>query len=195
MTAFGYGVDLYDLVIFGVVRIASLRELGLTDGALTRWGVWLLDIQMVGLLLGGLFWGWLGDRFGRRPALIGAVALYSVANLASSTIGGLPSYALLRFIAGFGLAGELGAGVTLITESLPPNRRGYGATIVATVGPGRGGGGGGGGENFCPGGRPSCWVARLGWWCWPRGCGACTNPRLSCAIAGGGARKPRPGRC
>ena len=117
--ALGYFVDLYDIVIFGVVRIASLSELGLSGEALTRWGIHLFNLQMIGMLIGGFFWGWVGDRFGRRFALIATISMYSTANLANAFVVNVEQYALMRFLAGMGLAGELGAGITLISELLP----------------------------------------------------------------------------
>jgi MFS transporter, putative metabolite:H+ symporter len=132
--ALGYFVDLYDIVIFGVVRVASLNDLGLTGADNTHWGIWLLNLQMIGMLIGGFFWGVVGDRMGRRFALIATIALYSLANLANAFVVTVEQYAVLRLLAGIGLAGELGAGVTLISELLPAKRRGYGATVIAVLG-------------------------------------------------------------
>lgn len=133
-TALGYFVDLYDIVIFGVVRVSSLRELGLEGQANTDWGFLLFNLQMVGMLIGGFFWGVIGDRYGRRAALIATIALYSFANIANAFVGTVEQYAVLRFIAGFGLAGELGAGVTLVMETLPKTLRGYGTTMISFLG-------------------------------------------------------------
>ncbi|MFA5939213.1 MAG: MFS transporter [Sinimarinibacterium sp.] len=132
--ALGYFVDLYDIVIFGVVRVTSLSELGLTGDDGTRWGITLLNLQMIGMLAGGFLWGVIGDRMGRRFALLATITLYSFANLANAFVGTVEQYAALRLLAGVGLAGELGAGVTLIAELLPKNRRGYGTTIIAFLG-------------------------------------------------------------
>jgi MFS transporter, putative metabolite:H+ symporter len=132
--ALGYFVDLYDIVIFGVVRVSSLAELGLIGEDNTRWGILLLNLQMIGMLVGGFLWGIVGDRFGRRIALITTIALYSLANLANAFVVSVEQYAVLRLLAGIGLAGELGAGVTLIAELLPKHRRGYGTTAIAFLG-------------------------------------------------------------
>ena len=132
--ALGYFVDLYDIVIFGVVRVASLRELGVVGQAGTDWGLTLLNLQMVGMLIGGFFWGWVGDRYGRRRALIATIALYSLANIANAFVSSVEQYALLRLLAGIGLAGELGAGITLISELLPKRARGYGTTVISFLG-------------------------------------------------------------
>ncbi|MDP3858011.1 MAG: MFS transporter [Stagnimonas sp.] len=132
--ALGYFVDLYDIVIFGVVRVASLRELGVVGQANTDWGLALLNLQMAGMLIGGFFWGWVGDRYGRRRALIATIALYSLANIANAFVTSVEQYALLRLLAGIGLAGELGAGITLIAELLPKRARGYGTTVISFLG-------------------------------------------------------------
>lgn len=134
IAALGYFVDLYDIVIFGVVRVVSLRELGLTGQANTDWGITLLNLQMAGMLVGGFFWGWVGDRYGRRRALLATIALYSLANLANAFVTSVEQYALLRLLAGIGLAGELGAGITLIAEILPRRARGYGTTVISFLG-------------------------------------------------------------
>lgn len=134
VAALGYFVDLYDIVIFGVVRVASLQDLGLSGQAVTDWGIWLLNLQMAGMLVGGLAWGVIGDRYGRRFALLATIALYSTANILNGFVTNVEQYAVLRTIAGFGLAGELGAGVTLISEILPKNRRGYGTTAISFLG-------------------------------------------------------------
>lgn len=132
--ALGYFVDVYDIVIFGVVRVASLRELGIEGAANTDWGIALLNLQMGGMLIGGFFWGWVGDRYGRRLALIATIALYSLANIANAFVTNVEQYAVLRLLAGIGLAGELGAGVTLIAELLPKRARGYGTSAIAFLG-------------------------------------------------------------
>ena len=134
VAALGYFVDLYDIVIFGVVRVTSLNDLGITGAANTDWGITLLNLQMIGMLVGGLTWGVIGDKLGRRFALLACIALYSVANVLSGLVVNVEQYAALRFIAGFGLAGELGAGITLVSEILPKNKRGYGATVISFLG-------------------------------------------------------------
>lgn len=132
--ALGYFVDLYDIVIFGVVRVVSLNDLGITGAANTEWGVTLLNLQMIGMLIGGFFWGVVGDRMGRRFALLATITLYSLANLANAFVVSVEQYAVLRLLAGIGLAGELGAGVTLVSELLPKHLRGYGTTVISFLG-------------------------------------------------------------
>lgn len=135
VAALGYFVDIYDLVLFSIVRIPSLRDLGVTDPAeLLDQGVLLLNMQMAGMLLGGIAWGVLGDKKGRLSVLFGSIFLYSIANIMNSFVTDIPMYALLRFVAGVGLAGELGAGITLVSEVLPKEKRGYGTMVVATIG-------------------------------------------------------------
>ncbi len=132
--AFGYLVDMYDLFLFSVVRVPSLKAMGATGDDLLQQGVWLLNMQMAGLLIGGIGWGILGDKKGRLSVLFGSILIYSLANIANGFVQTVPQYALFRFIAGIGLAGELGAGVTLVAEVLPKQIRGYGTTLVATLG-------------------------------------------------------------
>jgi predicted MFS family arabinose efflux permease len=134
IAALGYFVDIYDLLLFSIVRVPSLRALGRTGDALLRDGIFLINIQMAGLLTGGILWGILGDKRGRLSVLFGSILLYSLANLANGFVTTVPQYAILRFIAGVGLAGELGAGITLVAEILPRQIRGYGTTLVAAVG-------------------------------------------------------------
>lgn len=134
VAAFGYLVDMYDLFLFSVVRVPSLQSLGLKDDELLHKGALLLNMQMFGLLLGGILWGVLGDKKGRLSVLFGSILIYSLANIANGFVETVPQYAFMRFIAGIGLAGELGAGVTLVTEVLPRRIRGYGTTLVATLG-------------------------------------------------------------
>jgi MFS transporter, putative metabolite:H+ symporter len=134
VSALGYFVDLYDIVIFGVVRVTSLGALGLVGQQVTDWGVHLLNLQMLGMLAGGVCWGVVGDRFGRRFTLLATISLYSLANIANAAVGTVGQYAVLRFVAGFGLAGELGAGVTLVSELLPAAKRGYGTTVISFLG-------------------------------------------------------------
>src|SRR5215469_1897430 len=117
--ALGYFVDVYDLILFSIVRGASLKGLGVPADEILPKGVLLLNWQMGGMLIGGIFFGMLGDRFGRLALLFGSILLYSVANIANGFVHTIESYALWRFIAGFGLAGELGGGITLVIEVLP----------------------------------------------------------------------------
>lgn len=134
VAALGYFVDIYDLLLFSIVRIPSLRSMGVSDELMLEQGEFLIRVQMAGLLVGGLIWGIMGDKRGRLSVLFGSILLYSLANIANGFVTTVPQYAVLRFIAGIGLAGELGAGITLVAESLPPKLRGYGTTLVATVG-------------------------------------------------------------
>jgi predicted MFS family arabinose efflux permease len=134
VAALGYFVDIYDLVLFSIVRVPSLKAIGVEGQELIDKGVFLLNMQMAGMLLGGVLWGILGDRKGRLKIMFGSIFLYSVANLANGMVTSVESYAALRFIAGIGLAGELGAGITLVSEVLHRTIRGYGTMIVASVG-------------------------------------------------------------
>ncbi|MEZ4298707.1 MAG: MFS transporter [Polyangiaceae bacterium] len=129
VAALGYFVDIYDLILFGVVRVQSLKDLHVTDD-----GLWILRWQMIGMLLGGILWGILGDKRGRLSVLFGSILLYSVANIANGFVTSIETYGYLRFLAGVGLAGELGAGITLVSESMSKEKRGYGTMIVATIG-------------------------------------------------------------
>jgi MFS family permease len=134
VAALGYLVDMYDLFLFSVVRVPSLLSLGISQEALLDDGIILLNLQMAGLLIGGIFWGILGDKRGRLSVLFGSILIYSLANIANGFVTSFEQYAVLRFIAGIGLAGELGAGITLVAEVLPRKIRGYGTTLVATMG-------------------------------------------------------------
>ncbi len=134
ISALGYFVDIYDLILFSVVRIGSLKSLGVSDADLLPDGVLLLNMQMAGMLIGGIIWGIMGDKKGRISVLFGSIFLYSLANIANGFVQTIPQYAALRFIAGVGLAGELGAGITLVSEVMPKETRGYGTMLVATVG-------------------------------------------------------------
>lgn len=127
-------MDIYDLVLFSIVRVPSLQSLGLAPDEMLSKGIWLLDLQMFGMLLGGIAWGLLGDKRGRLSVLFGSIFLYSIANILNGLVQNIEQYAILRFIAGLGLAGELGAGITLVSEVLPKEKRGIGTTIVATIG-------------------------------------------------------------
>lgn len=134
VASLGYFVDIYDLLLFSIVRIPSLKSLGLTGAQLTDTGIMLLNIQMTGMLIGGVVWGMLGDKKGRLSVLFGSICLYSLANIANGFVHSVEAYAFWRWIAGFGLAGELGAGITLVAELMPKEKRGYATTIVASVG-------------------------------------------------------------
>ena len=134
VAALGNFVDTYDLLLFSVVRVASLKDLGITGAALTSDGLVLLNLQMFGMLVGGITWGVLGDKRGRLSVLFGSIVVYSLANIANAYVTSFPAYAAMRLIAGIGLAGELGAGITLVAEILPREKRGYGTMAVAAVG-------------------------------------------------------------
>jgi putative MFS transporter len=134
VAALGYFVDIYDLILFGMVRNSSLASLGITGTALTDQGVYLLNMQMGGMLLGGILWGVLGDKRGRLSVLFGSITLYSIANIANGMVDTIPQYAVCRLIAGIGLAGELGAGITLVSELMGKHNRGVGTTLVAALG-------------------------------------------------------------
>jgi len=134
VAALGYFVDAYDLILFSVVRVPSLRSIGINGQALADQGALLLNVQMFGLLLGGIAWGILGDKRGRLSILFGSIILYSLANIANAFANSYTEFLICRFAAGAGLAGELGAGITLVAERLPPARRGQGITIVACFG-------------------------------------------------------------
>lgn len=132
--ALGYFVDIYDLVLFSIVRVPSLKALGVPQESLLEVGVYLLNMQMAGMLLGGIFWGILGDKRGRISVLFGSIVLYSLANIANAFVTDVSTYGLLRFLAGIGLAGELGAAVTLVSEVMSKETRGLGTTVITTVG-------------------------------------------------------------
>lgn len=134
VAALGYFVDIYDLLLFSIIRIESLRSLGVSEANLLNDGVYLLSVQMGGLLVGGILWGVLGDKKGRISVLFGSILMYSLANIANGFVTTVEQYAVLRFIAGIGLAGELGVGITLVAEVLPKEIRGYGTSLVAGVG-------------------------------------------------------------
>jgi MFS family permease len=134
VAALGYLVDMYDLFLFTIVRVPSLKSLQVSGDKLLSDGVLLLNLQMAGMLIGGLVWGIMGDKKGRLSVLFGCILIYSLANIGNGFVTNVTGYAVMRFIAGFGLAGELGVGVTLVVEILPKELRGYGTTIVATMG-------------------------------------------------------------
>ncbi|MHA4742521.1 MFS transporter [Dyadobacter sp. MSC1_007] len=134
VAALGYFVDIYDLLLFGIVRLPSLAALGLSDADISITGASILNWQMTGLLLGGILWGVLGDKKGRLSVLFGSIITYSLANIACGFVQDVTVYKLLRFIAGIGLAGELGAGITLVSEILPKHLRAIGTSLVAGIG-------------------------------------------------------------
>jgi MFS family permease len=134
VSALGYFVDIYDLVLFSIVRVASLKDLGVPEPQLMDVGIRLLNMQMTGMLVGGVVWGVLGDKLGRVSVLFGSILMYSLANIANGMVTDVDTYAWLRFIAGIGLAGELGAAITLVSESLPKESRGIGTSVVAGIG-------------------------------------------------------------
>jgi putative MFS transporter len=134
VASLGYFVDIYDLLIFSIVRKNSLLDIGVSPADVLPKGLFIINVQMFGLLLGGVLWGIIGDKLGRIKVLFGSILLYSIANFANAYVHDVNMYALVRFIAGIGLAGELGAGITLVTETLSKEKRGYGTTIVAVIG-------------------------------------------------------------
>lgn len=135
VAALGYFVDIYDLLLFSIIRIESLKGLGYTSAEdIENYGHLLINTQMIGLLLGGIVFGILGDKKGRLSVLFGSIITYSLANIANGFVTSIEQYVVLRFIAGIGLAGELGAGITLVNEIMSKDRRGYGVTVVASVG-------------------------------------------------------------
>ena len=134
VAALGYFVDIYDLLLFGIVRVPSLKSFGLDDAQVSSVGASILNWQMGGLLIGGILWGILGDKRGRLSVLFGSIITYSLANIACGFVDNADNYKILRFIAGVGLAGELGAGITLVSEILPKNLRAIGTSLVAGIG-------------------------------------------------------------
>jgi MFS transporter, putative metabolite:H+ symporter len=133
--ALGYFVDIYDMTLFLNVREQSLRDLNLSH--IIKGGEWYEDLmswQMTGMILGGVVFGIFGDKMGRLTTLFGSILIYSVANIANSFVNGFWGYAVWRFIAGFGLSGELGGCITLVSETLSKERRGYGTALVTTIG-------------------------------------------------------------
>lgn len=134
VAALGYMVDMYDLFLFSIIRVPSLKSLNLSSESIMKDGILLLNLQMAGMLIGGIVWGIMGDKKGRLSVLFGSILIYSLANIGNGLVNSVGAYAVLRFIAGFGLAGELGAGMTLVSEILPTKMRGYGAMLVATMG-------------------------------------------------------------
>lgn len=134
VAALGYFVDIYDLTLFGIVRDSSLAAIGIPANEIKDSGVFLLNMQMFGMLLGGIVWGVLGDKKGRLSTLFLTILLYSLANIANGFVQNIEQYAVLRIIAGFGLAGELGIGITLVSEVMTKETRAWGTSIVSAVG-------------------------------------------------------------
>ncbi|WP_276134244.1 MFS transporter [Polluticoccus soli] len=134
VAALGYFVDIYDLLLFSIVRIKSLKDLGLADAQITTDGLEIINNQMYGLLIGGILWGVMGDKKGRLSVLFGSILLYSLANIANGFVQTVDQYGWCRFVAGIGLAGELGAGITLVSELIPKEKRGIATSMVAGVG-------------------------------------------------------------
>ncbi len=134
VASLGYFVDIYDLVIFSIVRVKSLHDIGVSDADMRLTGVHVINMQMFGLLLGGILWGILGDKLGRIKVLFGSILLYSLGNFANGMVHDVTWYSIIRFITGIGLAGELGAGITLVSETLSKEKRGYGTMLVAMIG-------------------------------------------------------------
>ena len=134
VAALGYFVDVFDLLLFSIVRVQSLKSLHVPDANILSNGIFLINVQMAGLLIGGIVWGMWGDRMGRVSVLFGSILLYSIANILNGFVTSVDQYAILRFIAGLGLAGELGAGVTLASELLPREWRGLGTMFIASIG-------------------------------------------------------------
>ncbi len=134
VAALGYFVDIYDLLLFTIVKKPSMLGVGATDATMLADSTKVINWQMVGLLIGGILWGVLADKKGRLSVLFGSIILYSVANFITGYVQTVDQYALCRFVGGLGLAGELGAGITLVSELLPQNKRGVGTSLVAGIG-------------------------------------------------------------
>ncbi|OPZ18938.1 MAG: putative sialic acid transporter [Bacteroidetes bacterium ADurb.BinA245] len=134
VAALGYFVDIYDLLLFSITRIESLRSFGLSPEQITIEGESILIWQMAGLMIGGIVWGMMGDKKGRLSVLFGSIILYSLANIANGFVQNTEQIRLIRFIAGLGLAGELGAGITLVSELVVKEKRGIATSLVAGLG-------------------------------------------------------------
>jgi putative MFS transporter len=132
--ALGFFVDIFDLLLFAIIRKPSLAALGLSPEEVLSKGELIISVQMIGLVLGGIIWGILGDKKGRLSVLFGSIILYSLATIANGMVTNVDQYTWLRFIAGIGLAGELGASITLVNEMLPKEKRGLGASVIACSG-------------------------------------------------------------
>lgn len=130
----GYFVDIYDLILFSIVRTQSLIDIGVTADRMQDASELILNSQMIGMLLGGLLFGVLADRKGRLSVMLGSILLYSIMNIMNAFVSSVEMYAIFRFLSGIGLAGELGVAVTLVAEIMPVKSRGYGTTIVASMG-------------------------------------------------------------
>ena len=134
VAALGYFVDIYDLLLFSIIRVPSLQSFGLSKEQITTNGEGIIMWQMAGLLIGGIIWGIMGDKKGRLSVLFGSIVLYSLANIANGFVENVDQYRIIRFIAGLGLAGELGAGITLVSELTPKEKRGIATSLVAGIG-------------------------------------------------------------
>jgi MFS family permease len=134
VAALGYFVDIYDLLLFQIVRVRSLQDLGLSAAEVKSQGEFIISVQMIGLMIGGIIWGVMGDKRGRLSVLFGSIVLYSLANIINGLVTTTEQYALTRFIAGIGLAGELGAGITLVAELMHKDKRGLSTSLVAGIG-------------------------------------------------------------
>ena len=134
VAALGYFVDIYDLLLFSIIRVPSLQSLGLNETQIADDGLKIINIQMIGLLIGGILWGILGDKLGRMKVLFASIILYSLGNIANGFVETVNQYATVRFISGVGLAGELGASITLVSEILSKEKRGLGTSVVAGIG-------------------------------------------------------------
>lgn len=134
VAALGYFVDIYDLLLFNIVRVESLKDMGLSDALVKSEGEFIISVQMIGLLIGGIIWGIMGDKRGRLSVLFGSIILYSLANIVNGFVQTPNQYALTRFVAGIGLAGELGAGITLVSELISKEKRGLSTSFVAGIG-------------------------------------------------------------
>ncbi len=134
VAALGYFVDIYDLLLFTIVKTPSMLAVGATHATMLADSTHVMNWQMTGLLIGGILWGVLGDRHGRLSVLFGSIVLYSIANFLTGFVQTVDQYAWCRFAAGLGLAGELGAGITLVSELLPKSKRGIGTSLVAGIG-------------------------------------------------------------
>lgn len=134
VAALGYFVDIYDLLLFSIIRVPSLTSMGLNAAQIAKDGLRIINLQMMGLLIGGIVWGILGDKLGRLKVLFASIILYSLGNIANGFVHTVDQYAWVRFVTGLGLAGELGAGITLVSELLPKEKRGVGTSLVAGLG-------------------------------------------------------------
>lgn len=134
VSALGFFVDVYDMVIFSIVRVPSLQSFHLSEAAISTAGTFILNCQQAGLMVGGFLWGTLGDKRGRMSVLFGSIVTYSLTNIACGFVQDVNTYALLRFMAGVGLSGEIGAAMVLVAEILPKEIRSYGSSLVAGIG-------------------------------------------------------------